>query len=40
MRSDTVIMTSRREFQSDAFGIGLVTASTWPIRVDRARSMH
>ncbi len=39
MRSENAIMTSRREFLSDALGIGLVTASTWPIRADEARSM-
>ena len=36
----SAIMTSRREFLSDALGIGLVTASTWSIRADQARSMH
>src|SRR5260221_3990470 len=40
MRSEKAIMTSRREFLSNALGIALVTASTWPIRADRARSMH
>src|SRR5260370_36694045 len=40
MRSEKVIMTSRREFLSNALGIGLVTASTWPIRAYQARSMH
>src|SRR6266850_6104258 len=40
MRSEKVIMTSRREFLSNALGIALVTASTWPIRSDQARSMH
>ena len=40
MRSEKVIMTSRREFVSNARGIALVTASTWPIRTDQARSMH
>src|SRR4029077_20740392 len=40
MRSENAIMTSRREFLSDALGIGLVTASTWPIRADEARAMH
>src|SRR5260370_9803766 len=40
MRSENAIMTSRREFLSDALGIGLVTASTWPIRADEARSIH
>jgi glyoxylase-like metal-dependent hydrolase (beta-lactamase superfamily II) len=33
-------MTSRREFLSDALGIGLVMASAWPIRADEARWMH
>src|SRR5260370_24693197 len=33
-------MTSRREFLSNALGSALVTASTWPIRADQARSMH
>src|ERR1700694_2308717 len=40
MRSKNATMTSRREFLSDALGIGLVTGSTWPIRADEARSMH
>jgi glyoxylase-like metal-dependent hydrolase (beta-lactamase superfamily II) len=31
-------MTSRREFLSNAFGIALVSATTWPIRGDQARS--
>jgi glyoxylase-like metal-dependent hydrolase (beta-lactamase superfamily II) len=31
-------MTSRREFLSNAFGIALVSATTWPIRADQARS--
>ena len=39
MRSENAIMNSRREFLSNAFGIALVTASTWPIRADQARSM-
>ena len=39
MRSENAIMPSRREFLSDALGIGLVTASTWPIRAGQARSM-
>jgi glyoxylase-like metal-dependent hydrolase (beta-lactamase superfamily II) len=33
-------MTSRREFLSDAFGIAVLSATTWPIRADQARSMH
>src|ERR1700680_1126139 len=40
MRSEKAIMTSRREFLSNALGVGLVTASSWPIRADQARSMH
>src|SRR6267154_4200586 len=40
MGSEKTIMTSRREFLSNAFGIALVTASTWRIRADQARSMH
>src|SRR5713101_5716397 len=40
MRSEKAIMTSRREFLSNALGMALVTASTWPIRADQARSMH
>src|SRR5438132_11948053 len=40
MRSEKVIMTSRREFLSNALGIALITASTWPIRADQGRSMH
>jgi glyoxylase-like metal-dependent hydrolase (beta-lactamase superfamily II) len=31
-------MTSRREFLSNAFGIALGSATTWPIRTDQARS--
>ena len=31
-------MPSRREFLSNAFGIALVSATTWPIRADQARS--
>jgi glyoxylase-like metal-dependent hydrolase (beta-lactamase superfamily II) len=33
-------MTSRREFLSNTLGIGLATASTWPIRAEQARSMQ
>src|SRR5260221_1107282 len=40
MRSEKPVMTSRREFLSNALGTALVTASTWPIRADQARSMH
>ena len=40
MRSEKTILTSRREFLSNAAGIALVTASTGPIRADQARSMH
>jgi len=39
MRSKKAIMTSRREFLSNALGVALVTASTWPIRA-QALSMH
>src|SRR5260370_4822552 len=39
MRSEKAIMTSRREYLSNALGISLVTASTWPIRAE-ARSRH
>jgi hypothetical protein len=39
MRSENAIMPSRREFLSDALGIGLVTASNWSIRDGEARSM-
>jgi glyoxylase-like metal-dependent hydrolase (beta-lactamase superfamily II) len=31
-------MTSRRKFLSNAFGIALVSATTWPIRANQARS--
>src|SRR5271168_2301415 len=31
-------MTSRRKFLSDAFGIALVSATTWPMRANQARS--
>jgi glyoxylase-like metal-dependent hydrolase (beta-lactamase superfamily II) len=40
MRSENALMPSRREFLSDALGIGLVTASNWSIRDGEARSMH
>src|SRR3984893_12077261 len=40
MRSKNATMTSRREFLSDALGMGLVIGSTWPIRADEARSMR
>src|SRR6202045_5521323 len=40
MRSENAMMPSRREFLSDALGIGLVTASTWSIREGEARSMY
>src|SRR5438309_7083409 len=39
MRFEKAIVTSRREFLSNALGTALVTASTWPIRAE-ARSMH
>jgi glyoxylase-like metal-dependent hydrolase (beta-lactamase superfamily II) len=38
MRSEKAIVTSRREFLSNALGIALVSATTWPIRADQARS--
>src|SRR6266852_5190866 len=40
MRSEKAIMTSRREFLSNAVGIALITASTWPIRADEGHSRH
>jgi len=40
MRSENAIMPSRREFLSGALGIGLITASNWPIRDGEARSMY
>jgi glyoxylase-like metal-dependent hydrolase (beta-lactamase superfamily II) len=40
MRSENAMMPSRREFLSDALGIGLVTASYWSIRDGEARSMY
>jgi len=40
MRSEKAIMTSRREFLSNALGIALVTASTWPLRADQAGLTH
>ena len=39
MRFEKAIVTSRREFLSNALGTALITASTWPIRAE-ARSMH
>jgi glyoxylase-like metal-dependent hydrolase (beta-lactamase superfamily II) len=39
MQSQNAMTPSRREFLSDALGVGLVTASRWPIRADEARSM-
>ena len=39
MRFEKAIMTSRREFLSNALGTALVTAPTWPIRAE-ARSMQ
>lgn len=39
MRFEKAIMTSRREFLSNSFGIALVAATPWPIRADQARSM-
>src|SRR5258706_10089292 len=40
MRYENAIMPSRREFLSNALGIGLVTASTWSIRDGGTRSMY
>src|SRR5712675_1133761 len=40
MQSKKAIMTSRREFVSNALGIALVTALTWQARADQARSIH
>src|SRR5258707_3188139 len=40
MRSEKAIMTSRREFVSNALGVALVTALTWQARADQARSIH
>ena len=40
MRSENATMPSRREFLSDALGIGLVTASSSSIRDGEAPSMH
>src|SRR5467141_4262520 len=40
MRSEKAIMTSRREFVSNALGVALVSSSTWPIRADQTRSMQ
>src|SRR5947199_2784596 len=39
MRFERAMMTSRREFLSNALGTALVTASTWPIRAE-ARSIQ
>jgi len=39
MRSENATMPSRREFLSDALGIGLVTTSTWSNQDGEARSM-
>ena len=40
MRSKGPIISSRREFLSNAFGIALLSATTWPIRAEQARSKH
>src|SRR5258707_5101227 len=40
MQSKKAIMTSRREFVSNALGIAFVTASTRQIRADNDRSIH
>ena len=39
MRSENATMPSRREFLSDALGIGLVTTSAWSTGDGDARSM-
>src|SRR5579863_7089488 len=40
MRAEKAIMTSRREFLSNALSIALVTASPWPTGAGQARSMN
>src|SRR5882724_10775049 len=40
MQSKKAIMTSRREFVSNALGIAFVTALTWQARADQSRSIH
>src|SRR5712664_942000 len=40
MQSKKAIMTSRREFVSNALGIALVTALTWQARANQAHSIH
>src|SRR3977135_2151410 len=40
MQSKKAIMTSRREFVSNALAVALVTALTWQARADQARSIH
>jgi hypothetical protein len=40
MRSEEPIMTSRRTFLANAFGITQVSARNWPIRADQVRSKH
>jgi glyoxylase-like metal-dependent hydrolase (beta-lactamase superfamily II) len=40
MQSKKAIMTSRREFVSNALGIALVTALSWQARADQAHSIH
>jgi glyoxylase-like metal-dependent hydrolase (beta-lactamase superfamily II) len=40
MQSGKAIITSRREFVSNALGIALVTALTWQARTDQVRSIH
>jgi hypothetical protein len=39
-RSKKAILTSRREFLSNALGMALVPALTWPTRPGQARFMH
>ena len=40
MRSQNAILPSRREFLSDALGIGLITGSSWSIGDGDAPSMY
>ena len=40
MRPENAMTPSRREFLSEALGIGLVTTSTWSIRNGEARSIY
>jgi glyoxylase-like metal-dependent hydrolase (beta-lactamase superfamily II) len=40
MRGEEAIMTSRRDFLSNALSVAVVTASPWPIGAGQARSMN